>query len=399
MTANKRRSKMSKFLIHAVSAVLTLLLMTGAASVKSVYAAPANSREAVERMGLGWNLYGFNWYDRQCFENKRLMNYGALTRRIDTVHSAGFTTIRIPVCWSPHMDASGHLVQDETTALLHSIVQYSTAKGMYVIVGSMNDLGEHASGEYSYGYRNRWDLSDVPTDEFRAQYTNLWTDISRLFADTDYHVVFEPYNEPKNFAVNAQEYGYQGNYNAYDPWYWAGRCGNLKNIMTVNSIFADIMRSSAPNRYYFISSYAGMPASAFADYTNLTWENGEDHNVNGGGGVWFQDKGVDETKAIYGCHIYEYGSTFTSTINTLKTTFAYRNINIPIYVTENGTHTRNFIGGNVDQNYVIPVSFMNNEMRSGLCLWDDTQDMSYMNVSTYEWFNENLISEMVNASR
>lgn len=79
---------------------------------------------------------------------------------------------------------------------------------MYVVLGSMFDLGDNAN--------TYWDLSDVKSEEFVTQYTNMWTDIAEAFPESeyDYHLIFEGYNEAKNYhgdvntAPNGKPYAY-----------------------------------------------------------------------------------------------------------------------------------------------------------------------------------------------
>ena len=41
---------------------------------------------------------------------------------------------------------------------------------------------------------------------------------------------------------------------------------------------------------------------------------------------------------------------------------------------------------------------MHEDIKSGICLWDDTQSMSYLNINDMTWFNQNLIDAMVEAA-
>lgn len=407
----KHTKYLASLLIGAL-ALTNALSMTTPVLADEPAAVPSNNYEVVEEMGLGYNLVGFRWYNPSDFEAVQLMNYEGLTKRIDKAYTEGFNTIRIPVCFEPHMDSDGHVLQDDTMVLLKKIVKYCTDRGLYVILCSTNQLGEHSTDpnedQYAYtnGYHDRWTLKDVSTDEFKTEFETMWTDISEMFADFDYHVVFEPYNEPKNFGLTASDYGYthSGNYNPYDSRYWAGRCGNLKDIMVLNGVFADIMRDVASDRYYMISSYNADTASAYNNYYDVTWENHEDQYVNSDiydnqtyKTFWYP-KGLDMDKAIYFCHVYQYGSMFTSIISDLRSKFDSDGIDLPIYVDEHGTHTQNFGSRAVKDEYVEPVSYMHDTQESGLCLWDDCQSMSYLNRETGEWYNDNLIKAMITAA-
>ena len=377
-----------------VTALVTLLVtltatLTPVIPSNAQETGPTSNYELVKEMGLGYNLA--KTFAQTLDEN---LHIEKIKKRIDAAYVAGFHTIRIPVQWTKHMDAYGHIIQDEQVLLLKETVRYCMEKELYVILGSMGDLGEFSA--------SRWDLPDVGTNKFQTEYQNMWTDISKMFETYNYHLVFEAYNEVKNNNEDVSGYGYdyKSNYaGRADSYYFAGRCRNLINMVNLNKIFAGIMKKVAPNRYYMISSYNADPRSAYSDYTNMTWENRTDHYINGSwNNTWYTLKGVDLSKAVYNCHIYKYGNDFVNEIKTLKNAFQKRNIHIPIYVDENGTHTSNLGTSNVNSNYVTPVSFMANDMASGLCLWDDTQSMSYLNKKTYEWYNASLIHAMIQAA-
>jgi hypothetical protein len=177
---------------------------------------------------------------------------------------------------------------------------------MYVILGSMFDLGDQAN---SY-----WDLSDVKDEEFITQYTNMWTDIAEAFPEDeyDYHLIFEGYNEVMNYHGSvttapdgsAYTFGYtDAKSQAADSVYFAGRCGNIDYMQSLNKTWAGIMADIAPSRYYFVSSYAGSARAAYTDYSDKMWgSSGQcstyDYNLNGGWGTcWLHYPGVDQSKA------------------------------------------------------------------------------------------------------
>ena len=347
---------------------------------------PSNNFEIAKEMNLGFNI-------GRTFEDvaTNRQNLYCIKKRINSAYKQGFNTIRIPVEFMVYADENGNIIEDAKFKMVKDTVDYAYDKGLYVILDSMNDIG------------NTWDLPDVNTEKFVTQYTNMWTDIARIFNEDeyDYHLIFEPYNEPINVKGDVSGYGYdyKANYSGRcDSYYFAGRCGNLKNMMTLNGIFADIMKKVAPNRYYMISSYNMDPMSAYTNYKNMTWENSDDHNVNGvGTDAYLKFDNVDQTKAIYDCHVYKYGTAFCNEIAKLSRTFKERGVNLPIYITENGTQYRNFVNLSSEDGtakyYTRPAEYMHS-IGSGLCLWDDTLDMSYMDPWKYTWRNQALMDRL-----
>ena len=386
----KKSGYMKKIIAAAMAAATIVTTLSTSAFAAETETVPTNSREVVKEMGLGFNL-GFTFAQ----VNPARQNWDEIKQRIDSAYEAGFNTIRLMVRWQDHLNEDGTVREDEITDLLQQTVRYCEDKDLYVIVGC-SDVGEGNEGRAS-----RWDLSEACDDDFRKEYANMWTDIANMFSDCDYHVVFEPYNEPvqqQTDYLKNNKYGYKTAQGA-DAWYFAGRCGNLKYIMQLNKDFAAIMKKNCPDRFYMVGSYNADPRAAFEDYTNKTWEDSNDHYINGSwNNTYWLAKGVDTKHAIYFCHAYKYGKDFDNYIGNVKTAFKNRGIDLPIYVDENGTHTSNFKGADVNGIFVEPVRYMTQDLDSGICLWDDTQSMSFLNIKDMTWFNENLINAMVDAA-
>ena len=301
-----------------------LAVLTAFTSVP-IYATEANdvptNHEVVDEMGLGFNLgktFAASIESRQ--------NLGDIKKRIDKAYYEGFNTLRVPVQFTKLIDDNGYIVDTEMMQMIHDTVDYAYDKGMYVVLGSMFDLGDKAD---SY-----WDLSDVKSEEFVTQYTNMWTDIAEVFPEDeyDYHLIFEGYNEVMNYHGSvttapdgsAYTFGYKdAKSQAADAYYFAGRCGNIDYMQSLNKTWASIMEDVAPSRFYFVSSYAGSSRSAYTDYSSLMWgSNGQlstyDYNLNGGWGTcWLHYPGVNQSKAIYSYHDYELGN-LVKNYDTLK---------------------------------------------------------------------------------
>lgn len=86
-------------------------------------------------MGLGFNLG--KTFAQELSSNKNLTS---IKKRIDAAYRQGFTTVRIPVQWTAHMDSTGHLKSDSTIKMVYDSVDYAYRKKMYIILGSMGNL-------------------------------------------------------------------------------------------------------------------------------------------------------------------------------------------------------------------------------------------------------------------
>ena len=105
---------------------------------------------------------------------------------IDSVHSYGFNTIRIPVAWSSMISKDGsYTINDKMLGRVEEIVNYALNNGMYVII---ND-------HYDYGW---WGMFGASDESLRARawkkYEAIWTQISERFKNYSDHLIFESAN-------------------------------------------------------------------------------------------------------------------------------------------------------------------------------------------------------------
>ena len=136
----------------AVMLVTSLSVGLGTNEVKVEENIPKNNYDIVEDMGLGFNIG--KTFSQEVSSNK---NIDSIKKRIDATYEEGFTTVRIPVKWSSHIDDNGYMLQDDTVSMIKDAVDYAYKKDMYIILGSMGDVGEDSS--------SRWDLSQS-TEEY-----------------------------------------------------------------------------------------------------------------------------------------------------------------------------------------------------------------------------------------
>jgi endoglucanase len=110
---------------------------------------------------------------------------------LQIIKSAGFTTVRIPVAWSAHADASApYTIDPAFIARIRHVVGLATAAGLNVVLNVHNYNELHAQP-----VANR--------DRFAA----LWRQIGAAFADEPASVWFELDNEPNDRLSNANLLG------------------------------------------------------------------------------------------------------------------------------------------------------------------------------------------------
>lgn len=163
--------------------------------------------EITEEMQIGWNLG--NTLDAYMSKNNvPLESYGleaetcwgnpkTTQAMIDAVKAKGFNTVRVPVTWFQHVDASnGYKIDDAWMARVKETVDYCYNNDMYVI------LNLH----HEEPYVNRSTLG-ADYEELTGYVSSLWKQIATTFADYDQRLVFEIMNEPRAKGTDHEWWG------------------------------------------------------------------------------------------------------------------------------------------------------------------------------------------------
>ncbi len=115
---------------------------------------------------------------------------------IEFVASSGFTTIRIPVSWSNHIDDEGK-IDEKWMNRVTQVVDWSLESGLYVILNSHHDNDAYYPTEANY-------------ENAEAYIINIWTQIAENFKNYDEHLIFEVMNEPR-LSGTAKEWWFNDN--------------------------------------------------------------------------------------------------------------------------------------------------------------------------------------------
>ena len=139
-------------------------------------------QEYVDAMRSGWNLG--NTYD--AIPNETAWGNPTPTRElIQQVAAQGFTSIRIPVTWSPHVGpAPDYTIDPAWLAKIQQVVGWSLQAGLHVMINMHHDSW-------------MW-VGSMPTnhDAVLAEYSAIWTQIAAGFAEYPRRLMFESINEP-----------------------------------------------------------------------------------------------------------------------------------------------------------------------------------------------------------
>ena len=98
-----------------------------------------NSVDFVKNMKLGWNLGNTLDATGSGMSSETSWGQPKTTKElIDFVKGSGFTTIRIPVSWSNHVDENNN-IDGEWMDRVNEVVDYAIDDGLYVILNSHHD--------------------------------------------------------------------------------------------------------------------------------------------------------------------------------------------------------------------------------------------------------------------
>lgn len=215
---------------------------------------PGNtSVEMAANMAIGWNLG--NTLDASHWENTA--NAGVITETgwgmpkttkemIDTVHKAGFKTIRIPISWHNHIsDPSNFTIDSAWMARVKQIVDWAYDQNLCVIINIHHDNFKAAELAGGRGFALSKD-ADVQ-EQSKTYISKVWTQVATTFADYDNKLVFEVLNEPRD----------EGGVVFHDEWNYSGKDA-CDIITSYEQAGLDAIRAvpGNENRFVMVPGYA-----------------------------------------------------------------------------------------------------------------------------------------------
>ncbi|MBQ8296727.1 MAG: cellulase family glycosylhydrolase [Ruminococcus sp.] len=194
-----------------------------------------SASELVSAIKVGWNLGNtLECYDYSDYTSDGETAWGnpkTTQAMIDSVKSAGFNAIRIPVTWGEHMN--GNTIDSAWMNRVQEVVDYAYDQDMFVILNMHHD-------DYVWFTPNE---GEYAADS--AKLCAIWTQISERFKDYGDRLLFEGMNEPRTIGSSNE---------------WMG--GTPEERAVINKYeqdFVNTVRSSGGNnaeRTLIITSYA-----------------------------------------------------------------------------------------------------------------------------------------------
>ncbi|MDR3344391.1 MAG: glycoside hydrolase family 5 protein [Oscillospiraceae bacterium] len=189
-------------------------------------------------LGVGWNMGNALEATIPGFagaETETLWGSPKITKAVvDKVKAAGFSTVRIPITWAPHLGpAPDYTIDAAWLDRVQEVVDFSYGNGLYTIINMHHD-------------DMTWFIPDPQhEDATTAEFTKLWEQIAARFEPYGDHLIFEAANEPRVVGSLLE---------------WAGGTPSQHKVVNrLNRAFVDVVRRSGGNnaeRWLLLPTYA-----------------------------------------------------------------------------------------------------------------------------------------------
>ena len=231
-----------------VSETASTEAVTNSAPKETDLEIPDSAVEMAAVMKLGWNLGNtLDAIGGEGLDTETSWGQPFVTKdQIEFIKKSGFTTIRIPVSWSNHVDADNR-IDPEWMSRVKEIVDYAHDSGLYIIINSHHDCDSYYPTEEKFEKSSKY-LKDI------------WTQIADTFADYDKSLIFESMNEPR-LKDTSIEWWFQS----------SDKTGTaaIETIVKLNQVFVDTVRENGKGnngtRFLMVPSYAASPDFALHD--------------------------------------------------------------------------------------------------------------------------------------
>ena len=242
-----QRTAVLSFTAGSLSAKVTVK-QTGISSRDETGAETAMA--AVRGMRAGKNLFNtldctgdwiHEWTEDKPSDYETAWGNPVVTRaQIHAFKEAGFTAIRVPVTWYPHMDENW-VVKEDWMARVEEVVGYVLDEGMYCILNVHHDTGADSESAWLNA-----ELANIgPITE---KYTALWQQIATRFNHFGEKLLFESLNEIIQF-----KYGWNDPKNDNTPY---------EAVNRLNQSFVNTVRATGGNnerRNLIVNTYRADP--------------------------------------------------------------------------------------------------------------------------------------------
>ena len=279
---------------------------------------------------------------------------------IDTVRKAGFNTVRIPVSWGDHIDASGN-ISKEWLDRVQEVVNYAYDGGMFVIINTHHD--------------ESWMKFDKSgSAKSIKMFKNVWKQISARFKNYNQRLIFEGLNEPRIVGT---------------PNEWGGGTAEEREIINeYHKAFIETVRSSGGNNKTRLLLLTPHGAKEFWHSMSELYVPTDDkmvavsiHPYVPGEAVWGESYKFDDNSK----------QTIDNTFNAINDLFLSKGISV--VVTEYGTSDKK----NTSDRVKHAEYYLSTATKYGIpCCWWDTGDLTLLNRNELKWNFSNIVKTIIN---
>lgn len=270
---------------------------------------------------------------------------------INTIHTAGFNAIRLPVTWyyNTYTENGRLRIREDWMNRVTEVVDYALANDMYVILDSHHD-----------GIIIWADMNDI--DEVSGNLQDLWGQIAEHFKDYDERLVFESFNE-----INTND----------DSWKYNAGSAEATNIL--NQLFVDTVRASGgknSERILICDTYLSETSEDVLESFVLP-----------------RDDAADKLAVS----VHSYNSSYNQDIKKFFETlqqFSQKN-KVPVTITEFGT-TTSFVPAEYRSNHAGNYIACANEYDIKCFWWDDGGSYKLFDRETNAVLYEDIIDSLMN---
>lgn len=218
-----------------LAVLLSVAMMITAVSTEGIQRTPAHAEDSgfqnldqeqiTEAMGVGINLGNSleaNWSGTP---NETAWGNPSLTEQfVQSVKSAGFQSVRIPVSYLSKIDDNnGYKIDSAWLDRIQQVVDYCINNDLYAIINMHGDGYNTVQGGWLL-------CNGSDQTKIKEKYKACWEQIADRFKDYDEHLIFESMNEEFD-----NTYGSDPNKDYYN------------NINEYNQIFVDTVRQTGGN--------------------------------------------------------------------------------------------------------------------------------------------------------
>jgi len=336
-----------------------LFLLPVLALARFAAAVPATAFGIVDDMAPGWNLG--NTLDASGGETG-WGNPVTTQRMIDTVHAAGFRTMRIPIRWDEHLSGTAHTIATTWLDRIEQIVNYGLKDSMYVII--------------NVHHNNGWeDPTTANATNAQDYLTKIWAQVAARFQKYDNHLIFETMNEPTVTTNGSTD--------------WYGKVEYYNVVNQLNAAALSTIRATGGNNAGRLVMMPGYAANSDSRMSYMVVPKDSMVAVS----VHDYDP-MDFCLTVPGVSTFTETTLVDNTMNLVANTFVKKGI--PVVLGEWGTVDKNDLAERAKHAaYFTKVA---KAARITTLLWDDGGSMGILKRSVPTWAFPSIIQGIMSVA-